>query len=121
MAVSNESETLSTLPVCKDEWSGLKRIAAARNAWVLMADRIQPARIEEPKWQGDTSVWSAIRYLDSPTDYRECLPSKEFDTSVPERELLLLDDIPHAVRVILLTVSAIAIVVCVILLVLLRM
>ena len=98
----------------------LKRIAAARIALDLMADRIQRARIEAPKLQGDPSVWSAIRYLDSPTDYRECLPVTDRDSSVPERKLLLLDDLPQFVRVRLWTVTIIAIVVCVILLASLR-
>ena len=96
-------------------------MVAVRTALDVMADRIQRARIEEPKWQGDTLVWSAIRYLDSPTDYRECLPIKEFDTSDPQSELLLLDDLPHYVRVRLWAGTVIAIVVCVILLALLRM
>ena len=88
--------------------------------WVLMADRIQRARIEEPSWQGGTSVLSGIRDLDSPTDYRECLPVPDRVTSMPESELVLLDDIPRAVRAKLWVITLIAVLICVILLSLLR-
>lgn len=85
-----------------------------------MADRIQRARIEEPKWQGDTSVWSTIRYLDSPSDYRECLPLPDRATSVPKSVLVLLDDLPRAVRAKLWMITLIAVLVCAVLLSLLR-
>ncbi|HEY6968680.1 MAG TPA: hypothetical protein VJA94_05730 [Candidatus Angelobacter sp.] len=85
-----------------------------------MADRIQRARIEDPGWQGDTSVWSAIRYLDSPTDYRECLPRAEDAASVPESDLIFLDNMPRGVRMSLQAITLIAIVVCLVLLLLLR-
>ena len=39
-----------------------------------MADGIRKNRPQEAEWRTDASVLSAIRYLDSPTDYREYLP-----------------------------------------------
>ena len=39
-----------------------------------MADPIQQARIEELNKETDAFVWSVVRYLDSPSDYREYLP-----------------------------------------------
>ncbi len=38
-----------------------------------MADRIQKNETREAEWQTKASDWNAIRYLDSPTDYREYL------------------------------------------------
>jgi len=33
-------------------------------------------QIENPRWQTDDLVYAAVRYLDSPTDYREYLPCR---------------------------------------------
>lgn len=51
---------------------------------------------------GDCFIWAEIYYLDSLTDYRECLPS-EVRNSQPEfGELLFLDDtIPSSLSVLL--------------------
>jgi len=38
-----------------------------------MADRIQKNATGEAEWQTKASIWNAIHYLDSPTDYREYL------------------------------------------------
>ena len=39
----------------------------------------------------DCYIWSAIYYLDSPTDYREYLPRRLDPGDVPHNELVLLD------------------------------
>lgn len=41
--------------------------------------------------QSAASVWNAIRYLDSPTDYREHLPYMTRSAPLPAGELVLLD------------------------------
>jgi hypothetical protein len=45
---------------------------------------------------GDCYIWAEIYYLDSSSDYRECLPRNT--RSVPPRggELVMLDDRPHS-------------------------
>lgn len=40
-----------------------------------MADRTQKEQRRAYGWSEEVRVWNAIRYLDSPTDYREYLPS----------------------------------------------
>ncbi len=41
----------------------------------------------------DCQIWAEIYYLDSPTDYRECLPTGEVGWKMsPEGELRMLDD-----------------------------
>jgi hypothetical protein len=40
---------------------------------------------------GDCYVWSAIHYLDSPTDYREYLPQQGVLRSVIGDDLVMLD------------------------------
>ena len=57
-----------------------------------MADRIRKNRTQEAKWQTDASVWRAIRYLDSPTDYREYLPGRRHTGSFAESDFIVLDD-----------------------------
>ena len=52
-----------------------------------MADGIRKKRTQEAEWQTDASVLSAILYLDSPMDYRECIPR-----GLQESELVVLDD-----------------------------
>ena len=45
---------------------------------------------------GDCYIWAAISYLDSPTDYRECLPHGRRQTAVSDDELVMLDERAHA-------------------------
>jgi hypothetical protein len=42
---------------------------------------------------GDCYVWAEIYYLDSPTNYRECLPGGRPSSMNPGNELIMLDDI----------------------------
>jgi hypothetical protein len=50
-------------------------------------------RMEALEGQTSASVWSAIRYLDSSSNYRECLSRKDLPASLEETELILLDDL----------------------------
>jgi hypothetical protein len=43
---------------------------------------------------GDCYIWAAISYLDSPTDYRECLPHRRRAVR-SEDELVILDERAH--------------------------
>ena len=46
---------------------------------------------------GDCYIWAAISYLDSPTDYRECLPHHgRRPTVLSEDELVMLDERAHS-------------------------
>lgn len=85
-----------------------------------MADRIQPARIEELDKETDAFVWSIVRYLDSPSDYREFLPYPSQPASIQKEELVMLDEVPHHIQAWLRSLTLFAIVVCVVLLVVLR-
>lgn len=87
--------------------------------------------IENPRWQTDVLVYAAIRYLDSRTDYRECLPRVAQSKTVKNQErpkkaaaqkndLVLLDDIPAYRLNWLWSFALIAIVLCIILLGLLQ-
>jgi hypothetical protein len=40
---------------------------------------------------GDCYVWSEIQYLDSPTDYRECLFKNAEEPSAGREDLIMLD------------------------------
>lgn len=62
-------------------------------------------QIENPRWQTDDLVYAAVRYLDSPTDYREYLPHRAQSkigrnqerpkrSTVQKNDFILLDDIP---------------------------
>jgi hypothetical protein len=62
-------------------------------------------QIENQQWQTDTLVYAAIRYLDSPTDYREYLPhtaqskvvqNQEHpkESAVENSDFILLDETP---------------------------
>ena len=62
-------------------------------------------QIENRQWQTDALVYAAVRYLDSPTDYRECLPhmaeskvvkNQEHPekSSVENSDFILLDETP---------------------------
>lgn len=57
-----------------------------------MADRIRKLRAKEAEWQTNASVWKAIRYLDSPTNYREYLPDERHTGSFAENDFVVLDD-----------------------------
>lgn len=49
---------------------------------------------------GDCYVWAEIHYLDSPTDYREFLPSKHPRQVAPSSQLVMLDDSLPLARVV---------------------
>jgi hypothetical protein len=57
-----------------------------------MADRIERTRSEAADWPTDSSVWSAVRYLDSSTDYREYLPPSGRPGNRQTSEFVTLDD-----------------------------
>jgi len=57
-----------------------------------MADRIQKNATREAEWQTEASVWNAIRYLDSPTGYREYLPGERHTGSFAESDFVVLDN-----------------------------
>ena len=69
--------------------------------------------------QTAASVWNAIRYLDSPTDYREHLPYMPRSAPLQSSELVLLDA-PQYGWATLGKVIFIVIFLCMILLLLLR-
>jgi hypothetical protein len=56
-----------------------------------MAHRNQQTRMGQSELQTAASVWNAIRYLDSPTNYREHLPYITRSASLNEGEFVLLD------------------------------
>jgi hypothetical protein len=56
-----------------------------------MDHRIQQTRMGQLEAQGSASVWNAIRYLDSPSNYREHLPYTARSASLQENEFVLLD------------------------------
>ncbi len=56
-----------------------------------MLDGAQSTRVEVPPVT-DTCVWDAIRYLDSPTVYREYLPVIQAPAVMKEGKFVLLDD-----------------------------
>jgi len=106
---------LSTLPV-----GGGPMVALEKAIALPMADRMQQERIEELDKETDAFVWSVVRYLDSPTDYREYLPYPHRPSSLQDSDLVLLDNIPRYVYAWLWSVTLSAIVVCVIVLAVLR-
>jgi hypothetical protein len=55
-----------------------------------MADRIQKNETREVEWQTKASDWNAIRYLDSPTDYREYLRGALF--GLLKNDFVVLDN-----------------------------
>ena len=57
-----------------------------------MADRTPNQRTEAVDWQADLAVLSAVRYLDSSTDYREYLPRSGRPFYLPESEFVTLDN-----------------------------
>jgi hypothetical protein len=92
---------------------------AALDAMRPMAHRNQQTRIRHLELQTSTSVWNAIRYLDSPTDYREHLPSLACSAPLQASELVLLDA-PRYGWATLGKILLIALLLCMILLLLLR-
>lgn len=56
-----------------------------------MAHRNHQTRMGQLELQTAASVWNAIRYLDSPTDYREHLPYMAHSALFQGSELVLLD------------------------------
>jgi len=84
-----------------------------------MAHRNQQTRMEQLEFQTAASVWNAIRYLDSPTDYREHLPYVAHAAPLPGSELVFLDA-PRYSWATLGKVIFIVILGCMILLLLLR-
>jgi hypothetical protein len=69
--------------------------------------------------QTAASVWNAIRYLDSPTDYREYLPTLTRSAPLQASELVLLDA-PQYGWATLGKILLIVLLLCMILLLLLR-
>ena len=73
--------------------------------WISAGMAKSNKQIENRQWQTDALVYQAIRYLDSPTDYRECLPhmaqSKVVqdqehpkESAVEKDDFILLDETP---------------------------
>ncbi|HEY2389566.1 MAG TPA: hypothetical protein VGK22_00205 [Candidatus Angelobacter sp.] len=83
-----------------------------------MDHRIQQTRKGQLEAQTAVSVWNAIRYLDSPTNYREYLPHAVCSASLQESEFVLLDT-PRQGWGKLLKLTVIVILLCIILLLLL--
>ena len=88
-------------------------------------------QIENLRWQTDDLVYAAVRYLDSPTDYREYLPhrakfkigqnqERPKKSTVPKNDFILLDDIPVYRLNWLWSLSLLAILLCIALLGLLQ-
>ena len=88
-------------------------------------------QIENPRWQTDALVYAAVRYLDSPTDYREYLPrraksktgqnqERHEKSMAPKNDFILLDDIPVYRLNWLWSLSLLAILLCIALLGLLQ-
>jgi hypothetical protein len=42
---------------------------------------------------GDCYIWAEIHYMDSTTDYRECLPGRASDSVSRADDLVMLDDL----------------------------
>lgn len=59
-----------------------------------MGQIIQQARIGGTAAHvGDCLVWAEIYYLDSPTDYRECLPNHHRQPVRIDSQLVMLDEV----------------------------
>lgn len=85
-----------------------------------MADRLQETHGKAAEEQTDASVLSAIRYLDSPTDYREHLPREPHFGPSAESDFVVLDNSAGLSRRGLRDFALIAFLVCMILLLALR-
>ena len=81
-------------------------------------------QIENPRWQIDDLVYAAVRYLDSPTDYREYLPRRAQSrigknqerpkkSAAKKNDFILLDDIPVYRLNWLWSLSLIALLLCI--------
>jgi hypothetical protein len=81
-----------------------------------MAEKIQNERTKETNGQTDASVLNAIRYLDSPTDYRELLTDALQPTSFQKVGFNMPDEGLSIAWGRLLNLSLIALLVCMILL-----
>jgi hypothetical protein len=57
-----------------------------------MADPTQRKQIETYGWSTEVRVWNVIRYLDSPTNYREFLPSRARRNFLQQAEPRIGDD-----------------------------
>lgn len=77
----------------------------------------RPSASEQLK---DASIWFAIAYLDSDTDYREHLKLTKQSSFRPENKLILLDDIPLSRWKVIRTVSLVLMLACIVLLLFLR-
>lgn len=88
-------------------------------------------QIENRQWQTDALVYAAIRYLDSPTDYLECLPhmaqsevvqNQEHPkkSAVENNDFILLDETPVYQLNWRWSLALIAVLLCVVLLGLLQ-
>ena len=108
---------------------GEEKIQGGARSGISMAESRK--QIEIRRSQTDVLVYAAIRYLDSATNYRECLPhmaqsriaqdqkpSKK--SAVEKNDLVLLDDMPAYRLSWLWTFALIAIFLCMILVGLLR-
>jgi hypothetical protein len=84
-----------------------------------MARRNQQTRMGQLELQTAVSVWNAIRYLDSATDYREHLPHLARSAPLQESEFVLLDAPKHGWAM-LWKLTLLIVLVCTILLLLLR-
>ena len=84
-----------------------------------MAHRNQQTRTGQSELQAAAFVWNAIRYLDSPTNYREHLPYMARSASL-QRGVFVLLDVPKYGWSTLGKLTLIIILVCAILLLLLR-
>lgn len=80
-----------------------------------MADRTQNAQLGADRLT-NAAVWSAIRYLDSCTDYREYLPQMSQQTYSREIQRATLDRMP--VSSALLRIAVLAILASILLLIL---
>lgn len=80
-----------------------------------MADGIQNAQLGANRLT-NAAVWSAIRYLDSCTDYREHLPQMSQQTHSREMQSATIDRMPASSA--LLRLAVLAILACIVLLIL---
>jgi hypothetical protein len=85
-----------------------------------MADQIRKIRTKEAEWQTDASIWRAIHYLDSPSDYREYLPGERHTISFAQSDFIVLDDSSSFDWRVLRDLGLIALLVSIILLLALR-
>jgi hypothetical protein len=60
----------------------------------------------------DCHLWATIRYLDSATDYRECLPFCGGSVEVPDNKLMMLEDRRQFSWTNWLVISTVGILVC---------